>query len=126
MNKRQELKRALVDNPLRKVIIDGRVFSCEGQAFVDHVCSGGLEMNEVFITKGRVQKMSARDRDYINDEINCSIVCSAFHAEHGHSREFRRFFILQQKERYGTDRVKNYLINSPLKIANDLLEDTVP
>ena len=98
---RRVLKEQLLDE--RRVVgIDGKVHQCEGQAFKKHECSGGLHMNEVFVTRRDVQGIqpASRREKIITDERNCSIVCGNFHWGYGHSRRFREWFEDVQRERY--------------------------
>lgn len=114
-NKRKELKMRLLEE--RRVIdAFGKIQACEGQAIVPHICSGGLHMNEVFFTRKHVMKMATKDKDYIYDELNCSIVCGHFHTEWGHSRKFREWFELKQRERYGDEAIDAYLSQFPTKL----------
>jgi len=111
---REQTKLDLLDT--RRVIDKhGDIQTCEGQAMLTHLCKGGLHMNETFFTKKSVMKMSAKDKRYINHEINCSIVCANFHTLWGHSRKWREFFRTMQDERYGHNRVQRYIDNVPYK-----------
>jgi len=116
LNPRKELKLELLDTRRVKGK-DGEIHACEGQAFTRHVCSGGLHMNEVFYTRGHVMKMPAKDKQYINHEINCSILCGSFHTNWGHSRKFREWYEYIQRGRYGNHAVDTYLAEFPTKLA---------
>ena len=113
MNKREEVKRAL----LRE-----RNFRCEGILFDDsmrpdyHKCGAGLHMNEVFFTRSDFQKLPEKEKEYFWNKINCSIVCDVFHPRWGESRMFREYYYKLQCSRFGREVVDDWIENAPLKI----------
>jgi len=110
INPREILKRKLLES--RRVVgLDGKVHMCEGQAFREHTCKGGLHMNEVFITRKKVQgvKPASARMHIITDERNCAIVCQAFHWDLGHSTAFRLWFKGIQEDRYSSSSIDEYL-----------------
>lgn len=103
-----------------------REHGCEAHGFCrdvlkkKHICNGGPNLNEVFITKGHVQKMSTKKKKYINHELNCATMCQQSHMDHGHSKKFRKWFAKQQVERHGELAMIDYLANSPQKVKSSL------
>ena len=115
MDKR-ELYTILLEDPRRQVRVNGYVSHCEGQGYLKHKCQGGLDMNEVLITKRVFQKLSKKKKDYFIHEYNCSLNCRHFHQMAGHSRGFRRWFLQHVSAIYGGANVALWIGNAPLKI----------
>lgn len=82
---------------------------CEGQAFKLHICSGGLEMNEVIFPRHTFQNKSTKQKEYFWNEVNVSISCKWFHMMHGHSRAFKEWHM----QKYDC---AEFIRNAPLKI----------
>jgi len=117
VNKRQ-LYTILLEDPRRQVQVNGRVCNCEGQGYLKHECQGPLDLNEVLITKRVFQKLSDDDKDYFIHEFNCSLNCRFFHAQFGHSRGFRQWFLNRMVSIYGKISIDNWIENMPLKIRS--------
>lgn len=80
----------------------------------------GVDMNEVIYTKGDFRRLSAKQRRYLDNEINCAINSHDFHMKHGHKKWYRRWFVEKQIERYGEQAVRMYLACAPLKLTKRL------
>jgi len=106
MNPREELKRRLVRE---------RVF-CEGNAFKEHQCRGGLHLHEVFYKRNDCK--TTAQKKYIINERNCAIVCGFFHQRYGHSRAFTEWFAGVQADNF--DDLKEYLECAPFKVKTTL------
>ena len=74
-------------------------------------------MNEVLYTKGQFPRNQSLHY-YLDNEINCAIMCENHHGKVGHSQVFRSWFRELQCQRYGREAVYDYLRNSPTKIKN--------
>jgi len=109
------IKQVLYNSPFRKVVVDGEIHICEGQAFRPHICAGGTEMNEVLIPRRVFQFLPEKDQEYFADPINCSLNCSFFHTTLGHTREFRKWFFDRMCSLYGIQTVKVWYYHAPLK-----------
>lgn len=115
-SKREELKLRLIDQTHRKVLgEDERWHRCEGQAYIPHTCQGGFEMNEVIFTRGHIRHLSKSEKKYFWHEINCSIVCTWFHPQHGESRDFRDKYVNRMIEIFGRHNVAYFIHNAPLR-----------
>ena len=112
MNPRQVAKEALLNDLSRSVVADHKISKCEGQAFVPHICIGGLEMNEVIFTRNHIQHISGKAREYFWYLMNCSINCSFFHHNFGHSTEFRDWFVKRIIDLYGQVNVAEYILTA--------------
>ncbi len=112
-SKREELKEELYRDIYRWGW-DGEKYhqGCEGQSFKSHECGGGIHLNEYLYTKGHFQKMSTKDKKYMDNKINCSNQCQVFHTNHGHTKKFRSWFVKRMISLYG-DAVQEYIDNSP-------------
>jgi len=115
MNPREEIKLELLESPKRKVYIDGIPYICEGQAFIQHECAGGFEMNEVLFTRGYIQKMPDKLKAYFWDVRNCVINCTLFHQKYGHSRDYRDFVLRRHKALFGGSLIEEFFRNAPFK-----------
>ncbi len=112
MNPRQVAKEALLHDLSRSVVTGGEISKCEGQACVPHMCNGGLEMNEVIFTRKHIQHISGKAREYFWYPINCSINCSFFHHNFGHTTEFRDWFIKRMIKLWGQANVAEYILTA--------------
>lgn len=115
MNKREILKRSLFEDISRRVFSRGQVHICEGQAYIEHICHGGIEMNEVLFTRGDIQSLSEKDKAYFWDEKNCVLNCSWFHTKHGHTRKYREHVEARLAELYGEKSVREFVARAPFK-----------
>ena len=106
--------KAARDNKIKLMATRG---FCEGQITHPHVCQGGLEQNEVLYPKSVFYKLRESEQGYFYSEINCALCCSVFHAELGHSREFRERFQQVQRWRFGDAAVDAYIDGAPLKVS---------
>jgi hypothetical protein len=113
IEKRRDLKQRLLEDKKRW---GTSINQCEGQAFRQHACSGGLHMNEVLYPRNIFSHMSAKEKEYFWHEFNCSINCAWFHEKYGHSRAFRKWFLRRLSYIYSGADVANYIGNAPLKI----------
>ena len=87
---------------------------CEGQAFKNHACVGGLDLHETIFSKGHFRHLKGKAREYFElDKRNCAIMCRTFHTEHGHTRDFKEWW-LKYAERYGD--VQAFIRDAPLKV----------
>jgi len=103
------LKCELIEN--RRVIgLDGREHICEGQAAELHKCAEGYHMNEVFVTRRPIMKIKDAEKraHFMENEINCSILCGYYHLGRGNSKQFKRVFYALQLERYGIDAMNEW------------------
>ena len=89
---------------------------CEGRAYLPHTCSNAWHLNEVIFSRNKFKHLTEAGKRYFWHEINCSVVCSRFHTEHGHSHAFRRWFLDRVSRIYGGTTVANYIGNAPLKM----------
>lgn len=116
MNSRYCLKMDLMHDSSRRVVINSKVYFCEGMAYKPHQCYGGIEMNEVIFTRNHIRHLTPKEKNYFWTEVNCALVCSFFHKRYGHSRAFREWWIERAISLYGIDEVSGFIDNAPLKI----------
>ena len=113
----EQLKRYLLNDPHRKIIIAGRSASiCEGQGMVKHACSGSIDLNHVLYTRQPIQKLPKKDRKYFDNKINCALNCRHFHEKYGHSSAYRIWHHVRMILLYGADVVNEYIAEAPLKV----------
>ncbi len=115
-NPRELLKRELVDDPARKVAVNGVIHICEGQKFELHKCRGGIEMNESIFTRNHIKHLPESKRRYFWHPINCSLVCTWFHSKYGHTSKFRDWWIARVGNLYGAGIVFAWIEDAPLRI----------
>ena len=116
MKKREKLKRELLESR-RCLGKDGRIHKCEGQAFIEHECQGGLHLNEVIFPRNVFQKADNKTKEYFMlNPINLAINCAWFHEKYGHSKLYRAYFIDEQAKRFSLYKVKDFIENNPLKV----------
>ncbi len=116
MNPRQKLKWNLIDDPARRIVVEGAVHICEGQGHLEHKCKGGVEMNEVIFTRNHIKHLPASKKAYFWHEINCSLNCTWFHRKHGHSKAFRQWWRLYVEAKYGENEVGYWIDGAPLEV----------
>lgn len=106
MNPRERLKwRLLVE----------RNYTCDALEFWPHACEGGLEMDERLFSRAHAMK-SKKLQAYINDERNCTLLCSKAHRHLQHSRDFRRWWRDERATAlFGSRAVADYIANWPEK-----------
>lgn len=117
MNPRQKLKWELIDDPSRRVLLgDSKVHVCEGQAYEEHRCKGGIEMNEVLFTRDVIKHLPASKKRYFWHEYNCSLNCTWFHRKHGHTRPFRDWWRMYIDAKYGESEVEMWISRAPVPL----------
>ncbi len=95
---RRDLKESLLDR------------GCEGQEFKPHICTVGLEMNEVVFPRYRFQhKKKKSEREYFWNEVNVSMNCKWFHMMYGHTTAFKEWHM----QKYDCE---EFIRNAPLKV----------
>lgn len=91
---------------------------CEGTAFVEHLCSGSMEGNEVLYTRQIIQKLDPVEWGLFFVEWNMSINCQFFHATYGHRTSFRTWFLSRVTSRYTIEFLRAWNDSLPLKDEN--------
>jgi hypothetical protein len=97
--------------------------SCEGALYDGQDCNGPFAANEVLYTKGQFPR-NQKFHDYLDNEINCAWMCQKHHADVGHTTVFRHWFFSLQCQRYSREAVRKYLLEAPVKIKNNYVEET--
>ncbi len=115
-NPRKQLKRELMDDPSRRIVVDGDIHFCEGQKFKPHSCRGGIEMNESIFTRNHIRHLTQSKKAYFWDPINVSLVCTFFHRKFGHTSKFRNWWIRRAGDLYGISTVLDYIEEAPVRI----------
>ena len=113
---RDDLRQLLLNDPKRKGSFGGRLFDCEGMDYLYHRCQGLIELNEVLFPRNVFQKIREELHDYFYDKYNCSLNCRFFHANVGHSRNFRIWFRERMDRIYGKTEVQLWVDQAPLKL----------
>lgn len=116
MNPRQKLKWNLIDDPSRRIVVEGAVHICEGQGFAPHECKGGIEMNEVIFTRNHIKHLPASKKSYFWHEFNCSLNCTWFHRIQGHTKSFKGWWRERIDELYGSNEVGYWIDGAPLEV----------
>lgn len=116
MNPRQKLKWDLIDDPSRRIVVEGAVHICEGQGHIEHRCKGGVEMNEAIFTRNHIKHLPASKKAYFWHEYNCSLNCTWFHRKHGHSSKYREWWISRVGDLYGIGKVLEWIERAPLQV----------
>jgi len=113
---RDDLRLLLLNDPRRKGSFGGHQFDCEGVDYLWHTCKGPLAINEVLIPRNVFQKLPNELQDYFYNKHNCSLNCRLFHANAGHSREFRIWFRERMDRIYDETMVQLWIDQAPLKL----------
>lgn len=120
MNPRERLKHVLLRDPQRRILIGNVAAVCEGQGWLRHECIGGWEMSEVLYPRNDFSMLPPRLQAYFWNERNCAILCSWFHQEHGHTRDFRAWMAGRLVRLYGYNAVEEFLAEAPLRCRTTL------
>jgi hypothetical protein len=116
MNAREELKRELIQDTSRRVVVDRKTHICEGQLYLRHKCSEGIHMHEVIFTRNHFRHIKGKGRNYFWNKINCSLVCGKFHRDIGHTKDFNEWWVGRVIILYGLEAVRKFIRNVPLKV----------
>ena len=115
---RKELKDQLRQDRTRRVVVDGLSHICEGQLFQKHRCAEGIHMNEVIFTRRHIQHLTEKKKEYFWTRVNCSLVCGKFHRQLGHSKAFRRWWLVRVELLYELKEVAEFIRDAPTKIKD--------
>lgn len=115
ISRRELISEKLKMDMTRRGTAHGNSYMCEGQSFKPHECRTAIDMNEVLFTRGDIQHLSEKQKEYYWSEINCSLNCRWFHAKWGESRKFRDWFVRRMINLFSRDIVAYYIKNSVVK-----------